>query len=268
MTDRYAVRFAQLRKTNKKAFIPFTLLGWPDGELSLDIVKIMIEAGVSAIELGWAFSDPIASGKLTQAAAFETLATGFQLPDALELIRQIRLLDAEIPIGLLMYHNMITTQGSESFFQAAAAAGVDSVLIADLPTEAIAATSHTSGRHGVAAIFMLSPMTSPERRALILEHARGFIYVTSGHGLASKNGEFNQDIGKLLKDTSALTTIPLCVGLGTSTPQQARAIIDLKADGVISGSRIIEIIDHARASGTVLPQLQAFLTSMLAAVNE
>jgi tryptophan synthase alpha chain len=167
-----------------------------------------------------------------------------------------------------MYHNMIEVQGPESFFQAASKAGLDSVLIADLPSERIATTAAIAGKHGIAAIFMLSALTSPERRALVLQNAQGFIYLTSGQGLASKNGEFTQDLGKLVREIKSQTTLPLCAGLSSSNPQQARSIIATGADGLISGSRVIEIIDYAREQGNVLQQLNTFLTSMLSAIND
>src|SRR5262249_43007366 len=179
MQNRYEARFSQLRDAGKKAFIPFTLLGWPDREKSLEIIKLMIASGASALELGWAFSDPIADGPVIQRAAFETLALGFTVSDALSLIKEVRELDSEIPIGLLVYYNMVLAQGVESFFSRAKEVGVDGVLVADVPPESADEITPTAHKHGVCPIFIVSPLTTEERLAMIVQHASGFLYAVS-----------------------------------------------------------------------------------------
>lgn len=267
MDNRYQHRFSQLQKDKRKAFIPFALLGWPDREMSLAIVKTMIDAGASALELGWAFSDPIADGKIIQAAAFETLANGFKVSDALELIREIRAYDAHIPIGILMYYNMLLAQGVESFFKAAAAAGVDGVLIADLPAENAAEILPHALKCGIAPIFMVSPLTSKERLPLILQHAQGFIYLVSRLGITGKNADYAQQLPEVLHAIKSQSKLPVCVGFGISTPEQASLVVAMGADGVITGSALIELIDNARQQPDVLVRLQDHLSSMQQAIN-
>ena len=133
MNSRYHVRFEQLREKNSKAFIPFTVLGWPDANKSLAIIEQMIKSGVSALELGIAFSDPVADGPIIQSATYETISSGFSVNDAFKLIVQVRKLDKDIPIGILVYFNTVLAKGIEKFFSLAKEAGVDGVLIADLP---------------------------------------------------------------------------------------------------------------------------------------
>src|SRR5215470_4156503 len=127
MSTRYDQRFKELQKTNGKAFIPFTLLGWPDRDASLKMIKQMIECGASALELGIAFSDPVADGPVIQKAAYETIASGFSVHDAFALLKDVRRLDEDIPIGILVYFNTVLAQGIDSFFSLAKAAGVDGV---------------------------------------------------------------------------------------------------------------------------------------------
>ncbi len=119
MSKRYQTRFEKLKSEKRKAFMPFTVLGWPTKEKSLSIIKTMIESGASALELGFPFSDPVADGPVIAKAAFETLESGFKTADAFSLIAEVRKLDAEIPIGILVYYNNVLAVGIESFFKQA-----------------------------------------------------------------------------------------------------------------------------------------------------
>jgi tryptophan synthase alpha chain len=246
MSDRYQKRFAKLAETGQKAFIPFTLLGWPDPDTSFEIIRTMIESGATALELGWAFSDPIADGPVIQAAAFETLASGFKVTDALKLIERIRTIDSEIPIGLLVYYNMVLVQGIPDFFRLASQSGVDGVLIADLPADNAEEVSEAATNYGVSLIFIVSPLTTDERLTLILQNAGGFIYGVSRLGITGTQERYDEHLQSMIQRVRAQTNLPLCLGFGISTPEQARKMLDLGADGVITGSRVIEIVDALR----------------------
>jgi tryptophan synthase alpha chain len=267
MDNRYHHCFTKLRQTGRKALIPFTLLGWPDKQLSLEIAKTMIDSGASALELGWAFSDPLADGKTIQAAAFETLATGFTVNDALQLTSEIRAYNSDIPIGFLLYYNMLLAQGAASFFKQAAAAGVDGVLIADLPPESAAEVIPHARANNIAPIFMVSPLTSTQRLPTLLQYAQGFLYLVSRLGITGQSGDFDSRLKETLQTVRQQSSLPICVGFGVSTPQQARSIIDMGADGVITGSAIIELINQARDSGDVLTPLKTYLQTMRQALN-
>lgn len=259
--NRYDLRFIQLHEHGQKAFIPFTLLGWPDRETCLEIVKMMIQSGAAALELGLAFSDPVADGPIIQQAAFETLASGFRVRDAFDLLREIRCLDQDIPIGLLVYYNMVLAKGVEQFFQQAAEAGVDGVLIADLPPEAEPEVFTLAKKNGMAPICIISPLTSKERLPLIGQQAGGFLYVVSRLGITGTEERYDTQLQALLERARAQTKLPLCVGFGISTPEQAHKMFAAGADGVITGSKILQLVQENQ--GKALEQtLKPFLEAM------
>lgn len=266
MTNRYDQRFAQLKAAKKRAFIPFTLLGWPNRDRSLSIIKTMIDSGASALELGLAFSDPIADGPTIQRAAFETLSSGFKVSDAFDLVRNIRTLDSEIPIGLLVYYNMILAHGARPFFEQARDAGADGILVADLPPEAAEELAPAAQEYSLTLIFIVSPLTSAERLDLILKHAGGFLYAVSRLGITGVEERYDTQLKNLIDKVHARTQLPVCVGFGISTPDQARAMLALGADGVITGSRIIALVNSTGPEND-LQQLRDFLLSLLQTVE-
>jgi tryptophan synthase alpha chain len=263
--NRYAIRFATLRRTGRKAFIPFTVLGFPDRKRCLASIKAMLAGGVSALELGIAFSDPIADGPVIQQATHEVLASGFRVRDALALVAEVRQQDGDIPIGLLVYHNIVAARGAERFFADARAAGADGVLIADLPPEMAAETTSAAKQVGIAPIFMVSPLTDTARLQRLASLAEGFLYVVSRLGTTGSQTQFDDQLRATLGRARAAVDLPLCVGFGVSTPAAAQHMVALGADGVITGSRIIEII---RAAGENFgPAVEQFCRTMQAAVD-
>jgi tryptophan synthase alpha chain len=245
-TGRYARQFAALKTEGRKAFIPFTLLGWPDRDTSLAMIDAMIDGGATMLELGLAFSDPAADGPIIQQAATETLASGFEVTDALDLIRTIRQKHPEIPIGLLVYYNMVLARGAEGFFQQVAEAGVDGVLIADLPPELAEEVLPAARKHAIDLIFIVSPLTSPQRLQTITDIAGGFLYIVSRLGITGTEERYDDQLQNLLKGIAEATDLPACVGFGISTPDQAAKMLSLGADGVITGSKVIQLMrDHA-----------------------
>lgn len=255
--SRYEKRFAQLKAAGQKAFIPFTLLGWPQRETSLQMVKTMISAGASALELGLAFSDPAADGPIIQAAAGEVIANGFRVDDALALLKEIRALDAELPIGLLVYYNLVLARGVERFFTEIAAVGVDGVLIPDLPPELAQEAHEAARRHGIDLIFIVSPLTDEARLQKILARASGFLYVVSRLGITGVEARYDDTLSALLQRVRQYSSLPACVGFGISTPAHARQMLDLGADGVITGSAVIQCQQQNPAG------LESYLKSMV-----
>lgn len=264
--NRYAARFAELAETNRKAFIPFTLLGWPNRAACFETIRLAIESGVSALELGIAFSDPVADGPVIQQAATETIESGFTVDDAFALLRDARALDARIPIGLLVYHNIVLARGPENFFRDAAEAGVDGVLIADMPPETAAPVVEVARRHGIAPIFIVSPLTAANRLTTIGELGDGFLYVVSRLGITGTEERYDAELRDLLDRARANAKLPLCVGFGISTPDQAHAMFAAGADGVIVGSRVVQLVREAgdAALDTVLTP---YFQSMVAACD-
>lgn len=249
LNNRYRQRFEALRRYNHKAFIPFTVLGWPNRDTSLEIVQAMLDGGATMLELGLAFSDPAADGPIIQAADLETLQSGFQVDDALTLIRDIRQRDVAIPIGLLVYYNMVLARGVEAFFRDIHEAGADSVLIADLPAELADEVYPAAKRYGVALVFIVSTLTTDVRLEQILQRADGFLYVVSRLGITGTEAHYDTALEDLLQRVKKQTDLPLCVGFGISTPEQAADMIRKGADGVISGSKIIQLVKEQQAIG-------------------
>jgi tryptophan synthase alpha chain len=266
MTSRYEKRFAAVSAKKGKTFMPFTVLGWPDRQASLALIKQMIDSGASALELGFAFSDPVADGPLIQKADFDTLASGFTVDMGLELIAEIRAYDNEIPIGVLIYYNLILAHGPEKFFQDAKAAGIDGILVADLPIDSAAELTPHAQANDIAQIFLVSPVTADQRLDLITAKASGFIYLLSRLGVtgtAARSATSDQSLSALVKRIKARTGVPIIAGFGVSSPSDAEVMFAAGCDGVISGSKIIELA--ARPDG--IAQLEQFYKAMLAAAS-
>ncbi|MBY0550066.1 MAG: tryptophan synthase subunit alpha [Candidatus Obscuribacterales bacterium] len=263
LDSRYKRAFAKIKTTGRKAFIPFNLLGYPNAERCLQSAKLMIESGATALEFGIAFSDPLADGPVIQQAATSVIESGFSFSDALALLSEIRNLDSNIPIGLLVYFNTVLSQGVESFFQQAAAAGVDGVLVVDLPPESYAPIESIVRKSGLDSIFLISPLTTLERLGVINRYASGFLYAVSRLGITGTDERYDMQLSQLLSMARSESDLPVCVGFGVSNAAAAQKIFSAGADGVITGSRIVEILnaDNSIDCGS----LRAFLRTMVEA---
>jgi tryptophan synthase alpha chain len=257
-STRYAQAFERLKANNEKGFIPFTLLGWKDIDSCKAILKQLVECKPAALELGLPFSDPVADGSTIQQAVTETLATGFKIPQAFELVAYARSLDADVPIGLLVYYNTVLAQGIERFFAQAKQAGADAVLIADLPPEMAYEVKPFADLAGIELVFIVSPLTKPERVQQLATVAGAFFYVVSRLGITGSHATYDEKLPATLQMLRSVSNLPLYVGFGISTPQQAQTMIELGVDGFITGSRIIELVKQ----GGDLP---AYLASMVQA---
>ena len=256
LSNRYEKVFSALKSSGTKGFIPFTLLGWPTMAQSKQIVEQLVAAKPAALELGFPFSDPVADGSTIQQAVSETLATGFKIPQAFELVAYARTLDADIPIGLLVYYNTVLAQGLEHFFSQAKQAGVDAVLIADLPPEMAEEVKPVADAVGIALVFIVSPLTKPDRLTQLAKVAGAFFYVVSRLGITGSQAVYDENLPTLMAMLREHSTLPLYVGFGISTPEQAKTMINLGADGYITGSKIIELV---REQGDLPAYLQAMV---------
>jgi tryptophan synthase alpha chain len=259
MTQRYNTAFSKLQSHNQKAFIPFTMLGWPNRQRCFETIKLMIDEGATALELGIAFSDPVADGAVIQAAAFETLASGFSTSDAFALIAKARQYKNDVPIGILTYFNIVCARGVERFMEQCRIAGVDSVLVADLTPESAEEIAKQAKDAGISLVFTASPVTSSIRLKKISEHSSAYVYVVSRLGITGSQEQHDDKLEQLLKTARTVTQLPLCVGFGISSPDAAKRILELGADGVITGSKIIEII---RDDSKDLAGLKEYLQAM------
>jgi len=233
--------YAQAREKNgKPLFIPFVVLGDPDKEKSLDIVKTLIESGANALELGFPFSDPPADGPVIQAADMRALKAGIRVNDCFDLLRDIRKV-TDIPIGLLIYYNLVLQRGIDKFYKDCSDAGVDSVLIADLPLEHAEEVVPIAKKHGIAPVFIVSELSSDERMQSVAEMSDGYLYVVSYLGVTGvKESILEGKIKDTIDRARKHTDLPLCVGFGINSAQQAQAAVKAGADGVIVGSRIVK----------------------------
>lgn len=236
-------------------FIPFTVLGDPDKETSAKILDTLVENGADALELGFPFSDPPADGPVIQAADTRALKAGIRTDDCFDLLKNIRS-KTDLPIGLLMYYNLIFQRGTDRFYADCAEAGVNSVLVADLPLEHADDILPHAKRHGIAPVFVVSEITSIDRLKAISKIADGYLYVVSYVGITGvENSVLEDRLSATIKQIRQYTDLPLCVGFGINTPAQVKAVVQAGADGVIVGSRIVKEIPDIDKIKTICLEL-------------
>lgn len=241
MSNRIDSTFARLRQNNQKAFVAYVAAGDPDFEICLEVIKSLADAGADIIELGLPFSDPLADGIVNQMAADRAIKAGMTTHRAIELIRRFRETH-ETAIVLFTYLNPIFTYGFEAFHHDAAAAGADGILLLDLPPEEAALNNDLMVGAGLKHIRLIAPTTPAARVKLLAESAEGFIYALSRTGVTGAHGAPSANIAELVASIKAHTEVPVCVGFGISTPEQA-AMVASAADGVIVGSAIVKQVE-------------------------
>lgn len=241
MSDRLSSTFASLKASGKKAFVAYIAAGDPNFDASLDIMKTLVDVGADIIELGLPFSDPLADGIVNQLAADRALKAGMTTPRVIELIRKFRETH-ETPIVLFTYLNPIYTYGFERFHHDAAAAGADGILLLDLPPDEAALNSDLAKHVGLKHIRLIAPTTPAERVELLAKSAEGFIYALSRTGVTGAHGAPAANIAKFVTSIKQHTDVPVCVGFGITTPEQARMVAHA-ADGVIVGSAIVKQVE-------------------------
>ncbi len=262
----YRDAFSELKQQKRAALIPFFVIGDPDFETSMTAVKAAIDAGADVLELGIPFSDPIADGPTIQKADIRAMRSGMNVHRAMEFIRGIKGY-RDIPIGLLMYYNLICHYGTETFFRDAHEAGVNSVLVADMTIDDADEVLGPIGEAGLDSVFMVTPNTSPERMEQIAAKTTGFIYTVSVLGVTGSRDSLSDSVEGLVRRLKSLASAPVCVGFGISKPEHARAVADAGADGVIIGSRIVAMIeanlnDGAKAAGEISSFLHQVKTAL------
>jgi len=251
---------------DKAALIPFFVLGDPDYQRSLTLIKGAIDAGADILELGIPFSDPIADGPTIQKADIRALQAGMTCKKALELIAEIKAY-ADVPIGLLMYYNLIYHYGRDRFYSDAAAAGVNSVLVADVSIDDADEVTGPAAAAGLDTVFMVTPITRPERMRLIASKATGFIYTVSLLGVTGARSELSEAVEGMVGKLKAITDVPVCVGFGISRPEHAAAVARAGADGVIIGSKIVGLIEsNLDKTEKALEEISSFITQVKAAI--
>ncbi len=250
--------YADVRsRIGRPMFIPFAVVGDPDPRRSPDVIRTLIEHGADALELGFPFSDPPADGPVIQQADLRALRAGTKIDDCFRILGEVRKL-TDVPLGILVYYNLVLQRGADRFYRDCADCGVTSVLVADLPLEHAQEVLPAAQRHNVAPVFMASELTSAERFEQIAAVADGYLYVVSYLGVTGvENSAVEEKMGRVLRAARQHVTLPLCVGFGIHTPRQVEAAVRAGADGVIVGSRIVRESPDLKKIAAVCDELRA-----------
>jgi tryptophan synthase alpha chain len=261
----YKQAFSEL---NRAAVIPFFVIGDPDYKTSLAIVRTAIDAGADILELGIPFSDPIADGPTIQKADIRSLKNGMTVKKALDFIKEIKK-HKDIPIGLLMYYNLIYQYGTEKFFSDFHKAGVNSVLVADLSIDDADEIVGPAKKAGLDTVFMVTPNTGQQRLKLIASKTTGFIYAVSLLGVTGSRDKLSGSVKGLVGKIKKETNVPVCVGFGISTPQHAAEVAGAGADGVIIGSKIVGLIeDNLKNKKKCLSKISKFIKDVKSGISK
>ena len=264
--SRYAELFAHLAAKNEGAFVPFVTLGDPNRELSLQIIDALVAGGADALELGIPFSDPLADGPTIQDATSRALNAGTTPDSCFEMLAAIRAKYPSLPIGLLLYANLVYAKGIDTFYQRAAASGVDSVLVADVPVEMSAPYKAAADKAGVAAIFIAPPNADDATLQKVAELGAGYTYLLSRAGVTGTETRAGKPVGHLIEALTKFQAAPSLLGFGISEPAQVKEAIASGAAGAISGSAVVKIIEKNLANpAQMLAQLEQFVRQMKAA---
>jgi tryptophan synthase alpha chain len=237
-------RISQLFGNGHAALMPYFPLGFPDAETSLQVIEAMSAAGADAFEIGLSFSDPLADGPVIQHATQIALEHGITVAKALAMIAELRSRGVTQPFLLMGYFNPMLAYGLERFVNDAMAAGVDGFIVPDLPPEEADELDRLCTDRGVGLIYFLAPTSTDERVKLVAAKARGFIYLVSLTGVTGMRSKLADNLGSFVERVRHATTTPIAIGFGVSTPEQAAEVSRL-ADGVIVGSRVVQVVDRA-----------------------
>ena len=241
MTTRIDARFAKLKKQGRSAFITFLMAGDPDPETSLAIIKALPKAGADIIEIGMPFTDPMADGPAIQAAGLRALNAGMTLRKTLDLVRGFRKDEAATPLVLMGYYNPIYIYGVDKFLAAAKSAGVDGLIIVDLPPEEDSELCLPAMKAGLNFIRLATPTTDDKRLPAVLANTSGFVYYVSITGITGSASAETAVVGEAVARIQRHTKLPVCVGFGIRTPEAARGIAQ-HADGAVVGTALVDAL--------------------------
>ncbi len=246
-------RFAALKKEGRTALVTFVTAGDPNFETAKAIVEGLPGAGADIIELGMPFSDPMADGPAIQASSQRALAAGQTMRKTLDLVRALRAKDNDTPLILMGYYNPIYVYPTEAFLADAAAAGVDGLIVVDVPPEADDEVCLPAMKHGLSFIRLATPTTDAKRLPAVLANTSGFVYYVSITGITGSAAPDTAAVHAQVKRIKAATTLPVAVGFGVRTPEQARSL-STGADAVVVGSALVETVRKSlQPDGTPSP---------------
>jgi len=263
--SRLDATFAALRARRERALVAYFTAGDPSLAMTRRLVVEADRRGADVIELGIPFSDPLADGPVIQRATQRALAAGVTLPRVLELVRETRG-EVSAPLVFLTYYNPILAFGLKAFCRTAVEAGIDGVIVADLPPEEAEPLRTEAGPAGLDLIHLVAPTSTPERMRRIARASLGFIYMVSLTGVTGARAGLAPELAQQLRVLRAITTKPVCVGFGIGTPGQAAEVGRL-ADGVIVGSAIVRLVEQHGGSAELLPRVGDFIASLKAGLT-
>lgn len=253
---RIDAKFAALKAANKKAFVAYIMAGDPDVETSLAVMKGMPAAGVDIIELGLPFTDPMADGQTIQLAGQRALDGGQTLQKTLDMVAEFRKDDTTTPIVLMGYYNPIYSRGVDRFLADAKVAGIDGLIVVDLPPEEDDELCIPAQAAGINFIRLATPTTDDKRLPKVLQNTSGFVYYVSVTGITGAAAAQAADVGPEVARIKAKTDLPVIVGFGITTPEAAETIASV-ADGCVVGSAIVKLVGEGKSPAEVLETVAA-----------
>jgi tryptophan synthase alpha chain len=263
--SRISQTFEHLQKTHERALIPYVTAGDPDLEMTKRLVREMVRRGADIIEIGVPFSDPLADGPIIQRASQRALQGGTTLRKILQTVSELRH-EVDVPLVLMTYYNPVFRYGEEAFVADALDAGVDGIIVPDLPPEEGQSLMELTTDTPLEMIFLAAPTSTSARLALISEASRGFIYYVSRLGTTGVRDHLADDLRIMLEKVRASTSKPIAVGVGVSTPEHVRLVAEL-ADGVVVGSAILKLIEDLEDRADRLEHVGDFVAVLKAATR-
>jgi len=263
--NRIDAKFAQLKSSGKKGLVVYIGAGDPDLKATYELARAFDRADVDVLELGVPFSDPLADGLVNQLAAQRGLESGATPPKVLEMIAGLRK-DSQLPVVLYIYFNLIHRVGIEQFIADAAKAGVDGLLVLDLPPEESDNYEALMKKHGLCNIYLVAPTTPDDRMEYIVKRGTGFIYYISREGVTGMQSEVAANLASQVAKIRSHTPLPIAVGFGISNPDQARTVVS-EADACVVGSAIVNQIAAHGKSPDLVKTVGAFVGSLAEAVK-
>jgi tryptophan synthase alpha chain len=268
MTTRIDARFAELANQGRSAFVTFLMAGDPDPKTSLDILKALPKAGADIIEIGMPFTDPMADGPSIQAAGLRALKAGMTLKKTLEMVRGFRQDDNATPLVLMGYYNPIYIYGVDKFLIDAKTAGVDGLIIVDLPPEEDTELCIPAMKAGLNFIRLATPTTDDKRLPAVLANTSGFVYYVSITGITGSASADSTAVGEAVARIKRHTKLPVCVGFGIRTPDAARAIAE-NANGAVVGTALVDALRASLdAEGRATPKTVGAVADLVAALAQ
>jgi tryptophan synthase alpha chain len=268
MSARIDARFTELKKQGRAAFITFVMAGDPDPTTSLEIIKALPKAGSDIIEIGMPFTDPMADGPAIQAAGLRALKAGMTLRKTLAMVREFRRGDGTTPLVLMGYYNPIYIYGVDKFLSDAKAAGVDGLIVVDLPPEEDSELCLPAMQAGLNFIRLATPTTDDRRLPAVLANTSGFVYYVSITGITGSAGADSAAVAQAVARIKRHTNLPVCVGFGIRTPDAARAIAG-NADGAVVGTALVDALRASLdANGNATGQTVDAVAGLAAALAE